>query len=462
MKTELTMKIIIVGDGKVGYTLADNLAGEEHDVTIVDKNPEALRRAHDNLDVMCVKGSGVSGKTLLEAGIRETDLLLAATSSDEINMVCALTGKKLGAKRTVARIRDPEYANELAMLKNELELDMIINPEQAAALEIVKLLQFPSAINVESFARGRVRVVDLKMTDDVPIVGMPLKKIASRINASVLIGAIERDEDVFIPDGEAVVQAGDTIYVVGNTVNTFNFCKAIGKCSLRIRRIMIVGGGRIGYYLSRIILELGMKVKLIEIDRDRCQELSELLPEALIIQGDGTSTDLLESENLYDMDAFVALTGRDEDNLIVSLLARQAGVQKVITKVARINSESLIKALDLDSIISPRLITANHILQYVRGLKNAATTSLETLYKTANGQAEIIEFLVKQDRWYLNTPLKKLKMAKNAIIAAIVRKNEIIIPHGSDDVHRNDRVILFVKGLSPESLDDVFQVQEPL
>ncbi|NLB44153.1 MAG: Trk system potassium transporter TrkA, partial [Clostridiaceae bacterium] len=435
------MKIIIVGDGKVGYTLADNLAGEEHDVTIVDKNPEALRRAHDNLDVMCVKGSGVSGKTLLEAGIRETDLLLAATSSDEINMVCALTGKKLGAKRTVARIRDPEYANELAMLKNELELDMIINPEQAAALEIVKLLQFPSAINVESFARGRVRVVDLKMTDDVPIVSMPLKKIASRINASVLIGAIERDEDVFIPDGEAVVQAGDTIYVVGNTVNTFNFCKAIGKCSLRIRRIMIVGGGRIGYYLSRIVLELGMKVKLIEIDRDRCQELSELLPEALIIQGDGTSTDLLESENLYDMDAFVALTGRDEDNLIVSLLARQAGVQKVITKVARINSESLIKALDLDSIISPRLITANHILQYVRGLKNAETTSLETLYKTANGQAEIIEFLVKQDRWYLNTPLKKLKMAKNAIIAAIVRKNEIIIPHGSDDVHRNDRVI---------------------
>jgi trk system potassium uptake protein TrkA len=458
---DIVMKIVIVGDGKVGYTLAENLSKEDHDVTIVDKNPEALRRAHDNLDVMCIKGSGVSVNVLLEAGIRDADLLLAATSSDEMNMVCALTGKKLGAKRTVARIRDPEYANELSMLKNELDLDMIINPEQATALEIVKLLQFPSALNVESFAKGRVRLVEIKVTDDVPIVGMKLKKIPGRITASVLIGAIERQGDVFIPDGEAEIMVNDTIYIVGNTLNTFNFCKALGKCTLKVRRVMIVGGGRIGYYLSKMIIQMGMKVKLIEIDKARCLELSELIPEALIIQGDGTNTEFLASENLNEMDAFIAMTGRDEDNLILSLLAKQAGVQKVITKVARINSESLIKALEIDSIVSPRLITANHILQYVRGLKNAQTTSIETLYKTVNGQAEMLEFLVRQDRWYLNTPLKKLKMIKNTIIAAIVRKNDIIIPHGNDLLHLNDRVILFAKVMALDNLDDVFLVTEP-
>ena len=231
---DIVMKIVIVGDGKVGYTLAENLSKEDHDVTIVDKNPEALRRAHDNLDVMCIKGSGVSVTVLLEAGIRDADLLLAATSSDEMNMVCALTGKKMGARRTVARIRDPEYANELSMLKNELDLDMIINPEQATALEIVKLLQFPSALNVESFAKGRVRLVEIKITEDVPIVGMKLKKITARINASVLIGAIERQNEVFIPDGEAEIMVNDTIYIVGNTLQTFNFCKALGKCTLNV------------------------------------------------------------------------------------------------------------------------------------------------------------------------------------------------------------------------------------
>ena len=454
------MKIVIVGDGKVGYTLAENLSREEHDITIVDKNPEALQRAHDNLDVMCVKGSGVSVNVLIEAGVRDADILLAATSRDEINMVCALTGKKLGAKRTVARIRDPEYANELSMLKNELGLDMIINPEQAAALEIVKLIQFPSALNVESFAKGRVRIVEIKVTNDVPIVGMPLKKISSRISSSILIGAIERQGTVLIPNGESEIHVDDTIYIVGNAFNTFNFCRAIGKCTLKIRRFMIVGGGRIGYYLAQSILQMGLKVKLIEIDSDRCLELSELLPDALIIHGDGSSIDFLESENLADMDAFIAMTGRDEDNLIMSLMAQQAGVQKVITKVARINSENLIRSLQLESIISPRLITTNHILQYVRGLKNAESASIEALYKTVNGQAEIIEFLVKQDRWYLNQPLRKLKMIPGTLIAAIVRKNDIIIPHGDDVIHLNDRVILFAKEIALDNIDEVFVVTE--
>jgi trk system potassium uptake protein TrkA len=460
MEFEATMNIIVVGDGKVGYTLADNLSQEKHNITIVDKDPDALRRAHDHLDVMCVKGSGVSVNVLLEAGVRDTDLLIAATSSDEINMVCALTGKKLGAKRTVARIRDPEYAAELSLLKNELGLDMIINPEQASAMEIVRILQFPSAVNVESFAKGRVRVIEIKVTSDMPIAGLPLKKIAQRINASILVGAIERHGIVMIPNGDTVVEAQDTIYVVGNSMQTYGFCKAIGSNMLKIRWVMIVGGGRIGYYLSRTILQMGMKVKLIEIDHDRCMELTDLLPEALVINGDGTNTEFLESENLSKMDAFVAMTGRDEDNLIMSLLARQSGVPKVITKVARIRSENMMKILDLDSVISPRLITANQILQYVRGLEAAKTTSIEALYKMINGQAEILEFLVFKDRWYLNTALRDLKLVKNVLIAAIVRKNEIIIPHGKDMLRLDDRIIVFTKATVLSNLDEAFVVQE--
>ena len=450
------MKIIIVGDGKVGYTLADSLARENHAVTVVDNDLEALNLAHESLDVMCVHGSGASVKVLLEAGVREADLLLAATSRDEMNMVCSLTGKKLGARHTVARIRDPEYADELSMLKAELDLDMVINPEQATALEIIKLLQFPAAIKVESFAKGQVRVVEIKVTPDVPLVGLKLERLPSLIKLPVLIGAVDRDGEVIIPDGQVEIKAGDTIYIVGNSINTFSFCQAIGKCTLKIKKIMIIGGGRIGFYLARSAGRMGIKVKLVEIDRQRCEELANLLPEALIINGDGTNTDFLASENMHDMDALVALTGRDEDNLIISLLARQAGIQKVITKVARINSENLIKALDLDSVVSPRLITANHILQYVRGLNNAYASVVETLYKMVNGQAEILEFSIRQDRWYLNTPLKQLKMQKNTLIAAIARKNEIIIPNGNAVLQKNDRVILFAKVMALDSLDDFF------
>jgi trk system potassium uptake protein TrkA len=452
------MKIIIVGDGKVGYTLAENLSKEDHDVTIIDKNAEALKRAYDHLDVMCIKGSGVSASTLLEAGVREADLLLAATSSDEINMVCALTGKKLGARRTVARIRDPEYADELAILKNDLGLDMIINPEQAAALDIVKILQFPAAVSVESLAKGRVRIVEIKVTDDMPIVGLRLKNIPSKINATILIGAIVHDGEASIPDGESLISAGDMVYVVGNTVNTYNFCKLLGKCGLKVRTVIIVGGGRIGFYLGKMLLDMGIHVKIIENDKARCLELNELLPDALVIHGDGTSTELLEAENIGSTDAFVALTDHDEDNLIVSLLAKQAGVQKIITKITRFSSESLIQVMGLDSIVNPRLITANYILQYVRGLKNAETTSIEALHKAVHGQVEILEFLVRQDRWYLNQPLRKLRRISDVLIAAIVRKNDIIIPHGNDVIRQDDRVILFSRAKALDKLDDIFIV----
>ncbi len=451
------MKILIVGDGKVGYTLAENLSREDNDVTIIDKNPEALRKAKENLDVMCIRGSGVSVSVLLEAGVREADLLIAATSSDEMNMVVTLTGKKLGARRTIARIRDPEYANELSLLKLELGLDLVINPEQSAANEMARILHYPAAVNVESFAKGRVELVEIRMTGDEPIVGMKLRKISSRLLSPILIGAVERDGDVVIPDGECDIRENDILHVVGRTANTVDFCKAMGKCELRIRNVMIVGGGRIAYYLVRMLTNLGLRVKIIEIDRNRCLELAELLPGVLVIQGDGTDADLLQSENLGDMDAFVAMTGRDEDNLILSLMARKAGVRKIIAKVTRMNLAGLVESLELDSIVSPRLITANHILQYVRGIRNATGERIEALHRIVDGKAEILEFLLQERRWYLDTPLKKLGARKGFLVAAIIRNTEVIIPHGDDVLKLHDRVIVFAKTRALNSLDEVFR-----
>ena len=265
------MKIVIIGDGKVGYSLAENLSKENHDVTIIDKNPEALKKAAENLDVMCIRGNGVSTKILLEAGVDESDLLIAATTSDEMNMVCCLTAKKLGVEHTIARIRDPEYANELSILKTELGLDMVINPEQAAGIEIARLIKFPPAINVEIFAKGRVEMVEINVTPDMAIANMQLKNIANQISSSVLIGAVHRGDDIIIPDGEFKIQEHDTIYIIGQPARVFDFCKRIGIHVQRIKNVMIMGGGRIAYYLAQYLDEMNIKVKIIEIDRERCR-----------------------------------------------------------------------------------------------------------------------------------------------------------------------------------------------
>ncbi|OGO79718.1 MAG: Trk system potassium transport protein TrkA [Clostridiales bacterium GWC2_40_7] len=449
------MKIIIIGDGKVGYSLAENLSKENSDVTIIDKNAEALKKAGEFLDVMCIKGNGVSTKILLEAGVKEADLLIAATTSDEMNMVCCLTAKKLGAKHTIARIRDPEYANELSMLKADLGLDMVINPEQAAANEIARLLSFPSAVNVEEFAKGRVELVELKVTAEMSIIGMQLKHISSKISSSILIGAVLRRDEVIIPNGVFEIRENDTLYIIGRSSSVFNFCKQISKGSQKVKNVMIVGGGRIAYYLAKYLDETGMKVKIIEIDREKCIALSELLPNALIINGDGSDDTVLQSENLSDMGAFVSLTGRDEENLMSALLAKQWGVQKVVAKINRINYAGVIKNMGIDSVVSPKMITANHIVRYVRGLKNALGNPVETLYKIIGDQAEAIEFTAGASTRFLDIPLKNLKVVQGVIVAAIVRKNEIIIPHGKDVIKPGDSVILIAKDKKFSDLNDI-------
>jgi trk system potassium uptake protein TrkA len=449
------MKIIIIGDGKVGYTLAENLSKENNDVTIIDKDPEPLKKASEYLDVMCIRGNGVSTKILMEAGVNEADLLIAATTSDEMNMVCCLTAKKLGADHTIARIRDPEYASELSALKRDLGLDMVINPEHACASEIGRVLSYPTAVNVEPFAKGRVELVEMKVVEGMSLVGMKLKEISNKIASSILIGAVLRGEEVIIPNGDFQIEENDMLYIVGRPFNVYNFCSRVGLNNDKVRSVMIIGGGRVGFYLAQYLNEAGVKAKIIEIDKDRCYELSELLPDTLIIHGDGSDEALLNSENLSDMDAVVTLTGRDEENLLTALYARQCGVQKVIAKINRINYATLIKEMGVDCVVSPKQITANGIIKFVRGLKNAMGNPVETLYKIVGDRAEAIEFIAGQTTKFLNIPLSYLKLVDGVIFAAIVRKNEIIIPHGKDVVKLGDSVILIVKDKQFSDFNDI-------
>ena len=454
------MKIVIVGCGKVGYTLAETLSQEDHDVTVVDKNSSPLQKAGESLDVLCIRGNGASVRTLLEAGVRDSDLLIAATSSDELNMLCCLTAKKLGVRQTVSRIRDPEYAGELSMLRADLDLDMVINPEQAAASEIARILQFPPAVNVEPFARGKVELVELKVTAQMPLAGLTLKEASAAFPTPILVGAVLRDGTASIPDGSFRVLAGDTVYLVGKPSNVFEFCRLIGMPVQKIKNVMILGGGRLSYYLARSLEEARIRVKIIEIRKERCMELSELLSQSLIICGDGSDDSLLLSENLESMGALIAATGRDEDNLISALLAKRHGVGKVIAKITRLNHPEIIEEMGIDSVVNPRRITTDLILRYVRGLTNAQGNPVNTLYRICGGSAEAVEFIADSSTSFLNTPLRNLHMQPDTLIAAIVHGNETIIPHGDDVIRPGDNIIVLAKDKKIADLNELIVAEE--
>jgi len=433
------MKIIIIGAGKVGFTLAENLVVEDKDVTIIDKSTIALEKVEDNLDVMCIKGNGVSANVLIEAGVEDADLLIAVTGSDEINMVCCLTAKKLGVRQTVARVRDPEYADELSLIKDQLGLDFVINPEFAAAEEIARTLGFSSAINVERFASGRVRMVELKITSGLNIIGNRVSDMDKFASYPVIIGIIIRGDEVIIPKGEEKIKEDDIIYVIGKSSNIYSFCKLCGMYPEKIKNVMIMGGGRIAYYLYKLLTSMNMNIKIIEINTEKCYELADALPGALIINSDGTEEQVLLSENARNMDGFVAITGIDEQNLMSSLIAKKMGVKKVVTKISRTNYINIVRELGIDSIISPKLITTNQILKYARG------NALESLLKIAEGSVEILEFIVDADSSFSNKPIKSIEIVEDTIIATIVRKKEVVIPHGNDVIKSGDRIIVITK-----------------
>ena len=451
------MKIIIVGDGKVGFTLAEHLSQEEHDVTVIDTNDDALRRASESLDVMCVKGNGASISALRESGADTADVVIAATSMDEVNMVCCLTAKRLGAKYVIARVRNVEYAAELATLKQELGIDMVINPENATAVEISRLLRFPSAANIETFYRGRVELIGFRVQEGDFIVGHPLSAQSHKLQElPMLMCAVERCGEVTIPDGSFVPQAEDRLYLIGQPSGLTDFFKLLGRYTPRLKDVFLVGGGRIAHYLTAILEHLGMRVKIVERSMDRCRHLSEVLPRTMVICGDGTDQELLEQENISAADAFVALTDRDEDNLIISLYAMQQGLKKVVAKSNRQNYAGIARAVGLDSVISPKFITANQILQVVRGMQNSKGSVMNALHRIAGGHAEAMEFLANDTTRNLGIPLKDLRLKKGILIAVLVHQNRIIIPDGSSILSQGDTVIIVSRNHGILDINDIY------
>ena len=451
------MKIVIVGNGKVGFSLAEHLVKESHDLTIVDMQEEPLRKASDILDIMSVKGNGVSSSTLKEAGAEYADLLVAATSSDEVNMVCCSTAKHLGAKCTIARIRNPEYTMGISELKKTMGIDMVINPENASATEIARWLRFPSAANIETFCRGRVELMGFRLQAKDFMVGKPLYALSDQVKKlSLLFCAIERDSEVFIPDGAFVPKENDKLYVIGRPSSLDQFFRLLCRYCPKVKDVFIVGGGKISLYLTTILEKMKMRTKIVELSPERCRQISEQLNHTMVICGDGTDQELLNEERLASSDAFVALTDRDEDNLILSLYAMQLGIPKVITKSNRQNYAGIARAVGLDSIISPKSITVSQILQLVRGMENSEGSVMTTLYRIADGLAEAMEFSVGSHTKHLGVALKDLTLKKGILLAVIMRNGEIIIPEGNSSIQEGDSVIVIARDHHLLNLNDIY------
>ncbi len=455
------MNIIIVGIGKVGFTLAEQLSRESHNITVVDDVETAVQRASDMLDVMAVRGNGVSAATLKEAGAADADLLVAATNSDEVNMVCCLTAKNMGTSHAIARIRNPEYTKSLVELRRNLKIDTVINPENATALEIVRLLRFPAAANIESFCRGRVELMGFTLQAGDFLLGKPLRALSSQVKKlSLLFCAADRGGQVSIPNGDFVPQVGDKLYMVGEPTSLDQFFHYLGRYAPQVKRVFLLGGGKVSMYLANILDRMGMRLTIVEQDVEKCRAISERFPRVMVICGDGTDQELLESERFSAFDAFVALTGRDEDNLIVSLYAKQQGLPKIIAKCDRQNYAGIARAVGLDSVISPKFITASYILHLVRGMQNSQGSVMKSLHRIADGKAEAIEFTVGASTRNLGVPLRDLRLKPGVLIAVIVRGRDIIIPEGSSTLAADDSVILIAQPGTVLALNDIYR-EEP-
>ena len=451
------MKIIIIGDGKIGSVLAEQLSREKHEVTLIDRSGDPLSQSNNELDVMVVEGDGASHEVQKEAGVEQADMVIASTGADELNLLCCLIAKKLGARHTIARVRNPKYVGELTLIKDDLGLSMAINPEAECAVEMARVLRFPSAIKIDTFAKGQVEILKLSVTEDSPLHGSALMELG-KFKSKVLICAVERGErDVFIPTGEFRLQAGDRISIVASPTEAQRFFRQVGVTKSRVRQTMIIGGGRIGYYLARQLLAAGMDVKIIESDLAQCELLSQLLPEATVIHGDGTNQKLLLEEGFEHMDAIVALTGIDEENIIISLYARRTTKAKVITKINRDSYEEIVGNLDLGSVFYPRRICADNVVRYVRAMQASnAYASMETLCKLASGKAEALEFRVTKGASYCGIPLQELSLRDNLLIGCISRNGHLITPRGGDTIEVGDSVIVVTTHGGIASLDDVF------
>lgn len=449
------LKIIIVGCGKVGTTLISRLCAEGHDITVIDKDKDVVRDICETYDVLGVVGNGSSYKVQMEAGIDKANLIIAVTASDELNILCCTMAKKVGKCSAIARVRTPDYADELHYLREKLGLSIIINPELETANEIARLLKFPAALSINSFARGQVEMITFKIPEGNMICGMPLYELQQKFPFQVLICAVEREGNLVIPNGSYVLSAGDVVSYVSTIKNAHNFFKKIGLKTHRVSNSFIVGGGKTSYYLAKQLLDTGIEVKIIEKDMARCEELSSLLDKAMVIYGDGSDEKLLEREGFSQAESFIPLTGMDEENILLTLHAKRSPDTKVITKVNRISFNNVIDSLELGSVVYPKYITAETIIAYVRAKKNSIGSNVETLYHIFGDRAEAIEFKIQAGSPVVGIPLKDLRLKKNLLVACISREGRIIIPGGSDTISVGDRVVVVTMESGFKDIADV-------
>ncbi len=440
------MKIIIVGGGKIGATLIESLEGEGHDITVVDSNQKVIDEISNIYDVMCVCGNGVDTDTLNEAEVSKAELLIAVTNSDEINMLICFIAKKMGAAHTVARVRNPEFNDKrMAQIKQYLDISFTINPELLAAQEIFNILKLPAAINIETFSRRNFEMVELLIKEDSNLNGISLIDLRKKYKANFLICVIKRGDEIIIPDGNFVLKSGDHICITANFSEIQKLLKMIGLSKKHSKNVMILGASTTAYYLSKMLLRSGSDVTIIEKDQSRCNHFAEILPNAVIINGDGAQQEVLMEEGIASADAFASLTGMDEENILISFFAQSQNVPRVVAKVNRNELASMAEKLGLDSIVSPKKAVSNVITSYARALQNTLGSNVETMYKLMDGRIEALEFNVQADFKGQHIPLKDMKLKKDVLIVGIIRKRKAFVPTGDDEIIAGDRVIVIAK-----------------
>jgi len=449
------MNILIVGCGKVGSTIAEHLNEEGHSIVIVDTKADKLENLSNRIDVMTIEGNGASSSVLIEAGVEHTDLLIAVTNRDELNLYCCLMGKKCGAKNTVARVRNPEYSKDIHLVKEELGLSLSINPELTAASEISRLIKYPAAIEINRFAKGGVELYKLRLPAISLLDGKMVKDISGNNKTDYQICAVERDDEVFIPSGDFKLKALDKVYILTKPKDAMKMFKTFGVTVETGRTAILVGGGRIAVYLARQLIAGNISVKIIEVNEEKCEELSELVPEATILCGDGLDKELLLEEGLANVDSFASLTGLDEENIILSLYAASVSKAKIITKINKLSFDNIISKMEIGSIIEPKYLTSEYIIQYVRAIQNSMGSNVESLYKIVGGKAEALEFVVREDSAVTNLSLETLKLKDNLLIASIKRNGKLIVPSGQDTIKVGDSVIVITTHKKLSDLTDI-------
>ena len=451
------MKIVIIGLGTIGKTILKNLSGEGHTITIIDEDKTKVEMLIEKYDVFGVVGNGACIDIQKEANMDDADLAIVLTNSDELNVFACLVAKKIGVKNTIARVRNPDYRKQIMEMKDDLGIAMIVNPEMEMANEIFNIINLPSVAQIEHFAKGRVSLVEIVVEKGCPIIGESLITFGKKLHTKVLICAVQRGEEVIIPSGNFVIQEGDKIHFTSDARMLGDFLAEINLVKSPLKNVMILGGGRISYYLANALSQKKYDIKLFENNSKKAEELAELLPRVTVICGNGTQHDVLLEEGIEAMDALVALTDIDEENMIVSMFANKMKVKKSITKIKNDDLYGILDELGIKNNVSPKHVVADRVTGYIRALANTVGSNVLTMYHLVNNQVEALEFLAKREEAFFNKPLKDIKIKKNCLVACIIRNNDIIIPNGISEIKLGDKVIVVTTHKNFDDLHDVFE-----